>query len=73
MKAAKFLLKRRTIGTYSNPFKRGGIGKQYGKWVTTASYETMSEAMNAPKSDGLYDWGIFHRGKRVTHWRGYPV
>ena len=61
----KFILKRRTIeaSTSHNPHRPRGQVK-YGPWVTVGKFDTV-DAAEAAITNGLYDWGVFHRGRKV--------
>ncbi len=60
---ARYLVKRReVIGKVPT---RYGSTLTYGKWITVGSYATLEEAQDHPRAPGLYDWGVFYRGRRL--------
>ena len=68
MRAYHYILKRRDVSRAAkNPYRPRGQVK-YGPWITVSSHATLDEARAAQRSfiNGLYDRGIFHRGRRLT-------
>lgn len=65
MNQALYYLKRRD---YLGKTKQGVYGYRpaYGKWQVHSQYLTEWEARAAKHPAGLYDWGIFHQGKRLA-------
>lgn len=62
--AARYILKRRAYEG-KRPVAFGGLKDCYGPWTKISDHATADEARNAIPSAGLYDWGIFYRGKKI--------
>ena len=62
---AKFILKKRDLGE-KKPRAFGGIVQTYYKWVSVGKYETLADAGEAIPNNGLVDFGVFFKGKRLS-------
>lgn len=65
--APSYIVKRRTFESYRNPY---GRHMKFGPWTRvtarityTTGYEALLAAMGR---GGLYEYALFHRGKRIT-------
>jgi hypothetical protein len=61
---AGYIVKRREyLGQKLRAF--GGYTPTYGPWRRVGVYDHEQVARDAAQGPGLYDWGIFFRGKRL--------
>jgi hypothetical protein len=63
-----YLLKRRPLLGYGAPSKLRPHGTmQRGKWTRLSAHATAAEALAAKEqcTSGLFEWAVFHRGRRI--------
>ncbi len=66
--AAKYLVKSSTcLGTYSNPYKKGGRAMAWGKWKTISKHDSLEEALAAAVVRvGLARRAVFYKGVKLS-------
>lgn len=65
---AKYIVKASTcLGSYSNPYKKGGRALSWGKWKTISTHDTLEAALEAAVARvGLARRAVFYKGKQIS-------
>ena len=65
----KFIVKeRRSVGTYRNPYRKGGRATRFTDWQTVSTHDSIQEAVSkiCAVVSGASRWAIFHKGKQIS-------